>query len=277
MELKVDSSDEFCVVSAGQVEQQRTSPPLTFVNERPRRPVQNVAVSVPSDRHRLPVNNVSVVKPPQLPNANAHKAPVSVKAPKPIEIIKTRKSLPPKRSAPVPAPVESYILSSASAFGGGYAPLPVDLTIVGAGASSVSHCTYQGTIRDVGAGSGEYVNWEATFASPDITQVGSNRFVVTTSGVYSLNISGAFNVQGDNTSLSLQLTQNGGNTLPIETFWSDTSYTTDPLIPISLSNIIQVTAGDVFGFFATNTNVPPSAGLLEVDRATINMVRIGNL
>ena len=273
MELKVDSSDEFCVVSAGQVEQQRTSPPLTFVNERPRRPVQNVAVSVTSDRHRLPVNNVSVVKPPQLP-----KAPVSVKAPKPIEIVKTRKSLPPKRSAQaIPAPVESYILSSASAFGGGYAPLPVDLTIVGAGASVVSYCTYQGSIRDIGAGSGEYVNWEASFASPDITQVGSNRFVVTTSGIYSLNISGAFNVVSDNVSLSLQLTQNGGNTLPIETFWSDTSYTTDPLIPISLSNIIQVTAGDVFGFFATNTNVPPSTGLLEVDKATINMVRIGNL
>ena len=265
MELKTDSSDEFYLVSRA--------------NTAANTPTKSVRGPVSAGARPLNpalVTSSGITKALRTTSFADKKKPASQK----LEIVKTRKSLPPSRGPPIPIPfpVVPIIYSSATAFGdGGELPLPVSLNVVEGGAVTASYGSFYGTGGAL-PGTTTYAEIAVGVCSPEIIPVDSQTFAIENSGVYSVVVSGNLTGVNDLTSAAIELFQSGNSTSPAASRYSSflptpLPMTTPPSFGFCLSNIIGVSFGDFFQLAVTNNNTAGPSQLLA-NNLVINVVKI---
>lgn len=263
MELKTDSSDEFYLVSQA--------------NTAANTPTKSVRGPVSRPSNPALVTSSGVTKALRTTSFADKKKP----APQKLEIVKTRKSLPPSRAPPIPIPfpVVPIIYSSATAFGdGGELPLPVSLNVVEGGAGvTASYGSFYGTGAAL-PGTTQSADIAVGVCSPEIIPVDSQTFAIENSGVYSVVVSGNLTGVNDLTSAAIELVQNGNPTSPAASRYSSflptpLPMTTPPSFGFCLSNIIEVAFGDSFQLLVTNNNIAGPSQLLA-NSLIINVVKI---
>ena len=256
MEIKIDSSDEFCLVSSQQNVLKRAG-----VNEQTR---PKHADLLEIQRQRLSQITTAprpASSAPRPASSAPRAAPRSAPVPSQIEIVKSRKTLPPaptkKFRAGAPLGPTNLIVSSASAFDGGSEALPARLTLAEMPTGLVSYGYVIGESLSVPASSSSVLNVAISNAvSSGILQPTPTQVVIGYGGIYAVTLYATYAASVANVLFTVEVLQNGASSANPVVFLG-LGQTGVPTTNFCVTSNVEYVAGDVITLSITNQNAGP--------------------